>query len=483
MIPIPKYGPDRAQHNPAYTDGHINIMPAADKWLPMPSLGAYSAALGGVCVGAFFATKGDSTFEGYAGTATDLFRLTGTTWTNISKSAAAYSVPDGEQWTFTQWRDKLVAHNVNDAVQVVTVNSGGNFADLAGSPSKARYSWVAGPHLVLGHLNGNDKGLHWSGVNNIEKWTARQNGSDLQTLADGGVIMGGVGYDTGGFIFQFNKIRVMEWEPGSGYQFRIKEFEEDRGVTSPRSIVQSGNSVYYLSKDGFYELSQPSIPIGAELVDRFFLNDVDGTYLFGVQGAVDPVNKIIYWRYKSVNGGGTTYTDKMLGYDWQLKQWFPIVVDLQCLVEAATVGVTLDNMNSFGNLDTLAFSLDSRVWKGGQPLLAGFNTSQQLGFFNGSNLEATIETNDVDAPDNGRITKIKGFRPIIDTPTVYGAIGTRQRHSDATTWSAEKLANSLGLIKIRRSARTIAMRARIPAATSWNEISGFQVRQREGGRR
>lgn len=483
-IPIPRFNPDKGLYDPSHTAGHRNILPTEAGYIPMPDLAAFSSALGADCRGGYSASLGDGSFEVYLATATDLFRLSGTGFTNVSKSAAVYTLPTEEQWAFTQWRDKLIASNVNDPHQVITVGVGGNFADLAGSPPKSRYSAVIGPHLVLGNILNATSDIAWSGVLNIEEWTAGIAGSGRQTLSSGGAVQNIAGWQNGGFVFQESEIRSMRWAPGTGAQFQIERYEVDRGLVAPWAMQAIGKDVFFLGKNGFYKLGNPSTPIGAERVDRWFSKIVDRDALQLIQAASDPLSKTVLWRFKSVNGGGDGFSDMIIGYDWEISEWFVLEKDLQFLLTAATAGYTLEGLDALGyTIDTLPFSLDSSVWKGGKPLLAGVDASQMLGFFNSSNLEATIESNPVDVFDAERVTKIQGFTPVVDTTNIYGQIGTRQRHAEATVWSAEKLANKFGKIKIRKRGRTIAIRNRIPAGQTWTQIDGWIPAMREGGRR
>ena len=464
MIPIPRFAPDRAVHNPEFTDGHLNIKPAADHWGPHPAFvsAGLAAITGGIAYGAFTAINEDGTSDTFAGTLTNLYRKVsgGAVWIEVSKSSGVYNLPIAERWTFTQFRNKLVAHNSVDPVQVFTLGSSGatNFADLAGSPPIAKYSWVAGPHLVLANLSTDPAAIHWSGVFNIEKWTARLNGSGTQSMPDGGPIQGGVGLDRGGYIAQATKWRIMQWIPGSGAQFAIKEFEEARGVLAPHSIVADGQRVFYWSDTGFFQLGNPSTPIGAELVDKWFDGYIDPASRLLVYGAVDPINKVVGWLFKSTDANDPH--DKILYHDWSLppeRAWFVV---------------------NFTGADILP------LWKTDHFVFGGFDANGILGYFDGTALEATMQTNDLDLAGNGRVTKIKGFTPLIDTATVHGKIGKRERHSDVTTLSSEKQANSLGNIKIRSAGRTLQFQVRVPAGTSWNKLTGLELlNPREGGRR
>ena len=63
-----------------------NCVPAADGYLPLNSLSDVTDALTGACIGAAWFADKTGTVRVYAGDATKLYRLSGATWSNVSKS-------------------------------------------------------------------------------------------------------------------------------------------------------------------------------------------------------------------------------------------------------------------------------------------------------------------------------------------------------------------------------------------------------------
>ena len=67
-------------------------------------------------------------------------------WDERKEGDGNYSVPSGDFWSFAQFGGKVIACNFNDNPQVIDVDTGAvNFADLAGTPPKAR--------LALGNVD------------------------------------------------------------------------------------------------------------------------------------------------------------------------------------------------------------------------------------------------------------------------------------------------------------------------------------------
>ena len=169
-------------------------------------------------------------------------------------------------------------------------------------------------------------------------------------------------------------------------------------------------------------------PIGREKVDRTFLADLDKGNLQLLMGAADPRSTRVFWSYKSVSGTIGTY-DKLLGYDFLLDRFFSIAASGEYLLGMSQTGVTLENLDSISSsIDAMTLSLDAYA-TAVQPEIAQFSGSHVLGFFRGSNLEATIESAEQGTDDN-RIM-IRGFRPVTDaTDALWIGVPlvTRRRH-------------------------------------------------------
>src|SRR5690606_23052065 len=131
--------------------------------------------------------------------------------------------------------------------------------------------------------------------------------------------------------------------------------------------------------------------IGRERVDRFFFEDLDKTELRMCIGASDPRSTRALWAYKSTSGQTGLY-DKIIGFDYVLDRWFTIEMTGEYLLGMSQPGITLEALDDISaSIDDLGATLDSFAVST-QPLIAQFNSDHKMGFFSGSNLEATLET-------------------------------------------------------------------------------------------
>jgi hypothetical protein len=188
-------------------------------------------------------------------------------------------------------------------------------------------------------------------------------------------------------------------------------------------------------------------------------------------GAADPRSTKVYWAYRSANGVNPANYDKIIGYDYLLERFFPVSMTGEYLVGISQTGLTLENLDTISSsLDALTLSLDSYA-TAVQPQIAQFNNTHVLGFFAGTNLEATLESAE-QGTDENRLT-IRGFRPITDAATLYGSVSYRDNPSATATAGTEVLVNArTGRCDLMRDARYSRFKVRIPAATTWTFAAG-----------
>lgn len=473
MIPFASFEPDRSDFDTNTTDTVLNVMPRLNGWGPFPSLSLASNALPAVPKGAFLARTSSGTYRTFAGTATKLYEFNGTTrnWDDVSKPATTYAVPSEGSWQFAQFGDLVIATNGVDTPQKFNFGGGSTFDDLGGSPPKGSYITVVGDFLLLGSTDTSVRQVWWSGLNNAEFWTPRKQSSDFQTFPEGGQVLGMAGFDLGCVIFQDNIIREMTRDPN--FVFSFQRTDNTRTIAAPLSIVSAGGSIFFATLEGFFRYGRPSTPIGNERVDRFFADDVDSSYLFLMQGASDPINKTVYWRYRSNNHTNADTTDRVILYNYALDRWSLIDVELSYIFPSTTPGQTLESLDALGyTLDTLPTSLDSRQWAGGTPLIGGFDADFKLGFFSGSPLDATLQTGDQQLAPPFR-SYVSGFRLVGDPETYSGRVSAKSTYGAARTWGNSASSNRTGLVPARSSARLHRFEVTIPSQT-WAHAHGVE---------
>lgn len=345
-----EYKPDLNDIGSTISVDIVNVYPREDGYGPFKSLQAFTSALPAACRGFFFARKSDGSIAVFAGTSTDLYLLDNTTfaWVKVSKGGVSYSALSSDAgWQFVQFNDLVVCAAANTVPQKYTLASGGNFADLGGSPPTAAFVAVVGFFLVLSGLVSNPKRLQWSDLGAPESWTAGVGLSDFQDMSDGGNCGAVAGGDIYGVVFQQESLRKLTYAPGSATVFDIARLSTQETLYANSSIINVGNRIFYIGASGFKMIvgNGDPVPIGKERVDRFFFENVDASALQLVLGASDPTSTRVYWACKTKTGQAGLF-DMVWLYDYALNKWTRINVSGEYLASLARPGLTLEQLDA-----------------------------------------------------------------------------------------------------------------------------------------
>lgn len=494
LLPIADFAPDLPPNNAEGASANIvNLFPRTkESWGPVGTLvNLGGTGLAAQCLGALTAIDTGGNNYIFAGDATSLYlQAPGSTgFSNVSLSGG-YTIPSGEKWNFTQYGQSIIAAGWGNALQSYTLNSSAKFANLSASAymPKARYIVTIRDWVMVGNTNDSTNGaqpqrVQWCAIDDPTTWPQFGSNTEAQLLAGSQIIPGDQGWIMGmtgnlgnadGAIFFERAIWRVVYQ-GSPTVFGFYVAEGARGTPSPKSIVQLGALAYYLGEDGFYAFDgASSTPIGLDRVDKTFWSNVNEAYLQNVIGAVDPLNRLVMWLYPSNSSPGGV-PDSLLVYHWALQKWGFAQVNAEYIFRAITQGYSLDSLDSTGyTLDTLPFSLDSRVWTGGQVLMAAFTPSHALAYFTGAPANATADT--VELEPFGRFGKhafLSSTRPMVDggAPTVQ--IGMRNRLVDTPAFTPASAINANGECPVRADARYL--RARIQTSGSFTNLQGIEI--------
>lgn len=399
----------------------------------------------------------------YAGTSNKIAEITSTIATNISKSGG-YTATN---WEFAQLNNTLYATDFTDPVQSMTVG-GTAFANLGGSPPNGTHIAQWNNFIVLGNTNGGTYNgstqgavpyrVWGSAIGNPASWPdpLTNAGAAAQAfvqdmLPNYGIVQHLTNGEFYGLVFQENGISIATYV-GSPDVFQFNDYEKKIGLYCPNAVVQVGMNFYFPHSSGFYMTNGfLTEPIGHDLVDNTWLTDLNTAYLGHVRGYHDPVNKLVGWCYPSASAtltGGFVTCDKVIVYNYVDKRWGMGMVgqSIDILFNAFTLGYTMEQLDSFGNLDTILPSLDDPFWNGGIQTIGAFGIGQigtsgsyasYYATLNGTALTATLDTKAVNLNQGGR-AMVNAFKPIVmgSSPTIQGFIGTQKLLTDSVTFTA-----------------------------------------------
>lgn len=478
IVPFGPYTPDLPKlGNPGSTTAK-NVIPSAAGYKPLNSLTTYSSALTAYCRGAFSAMDSIGNVSSYAGDATKLYRLVGTTQTDSSK-VGGYTTASDSYWEFAKWGNTCIATNFDDPMQVITLG-GTTFANLSAGAPRARHITITRDFVMVGNTFDSSDGsvpnrVRWSGLNDSTDWTvSATTQSDYQDLqGNGGWVQSIVGGDRA-VIFQERAIWLATYV-GSPVVFNFDVIEEARGAFCPRGVIKVGGVIYYIADDGFYAITGgQSAPIGFGKVDSTFLADLNDDYLHRVTAAALPNDKVVMWSYPG-SGSSDGTPNKIILYNWASQKWAHAELNHEIIFRAMSVGTTLDGLDSINTqIDQLAFSLDSKVWMGGKLQMSAFNTSHQQSYLTGTALDATIETGEFQPEGlEGYRSEITEVMPIVDGGTHTVQMGTRETQNGTIAWGTASTENSTGICPVRSNSQF--HRTRVNITGSWNDATGVKI--------
>lgn len=486
LVSFGEWRPDVSHLNTAVSSVARNVLAADGSYLPFPGLSVVSEALPAKPLSGFVAKTTDGSFVIFAGTGTGLYRLNTTdfTWDDVSQAATTYNASEAEPWTWAQFGRYVFCTNVNDVAQYIDIDTGTEFADVPDSPPQSRYVAVWGSFLVLANQANDPNKLHWSALEDPFSWTVGTNNSDIQVFPDGGAIVG-ITSSPNPIIIQERAVWRGVFQPGSSVIFTFDKLKDRFGAKSPYSVTSRDDQVFLFAEDGFYQISYAGelAAIGQEKVNRYLLDVIDNGWIGKVIAQVDPVNTRVYFGFKTTDQIADN-VDRLMIYDWRLQRWTEAEVNLHALVGAASPGYTLEALSAlFPVIEDVPASLDSRVWAGGAPVLAAFDTSYRLAFFTGDALAARLETSEIGATD-GSMREIQAVMPVVDTADVTVETGSRLRRSDAVVYREPKAPSSnTGVVRSRVRARYHKFRVNIAAGAVWTHASGVDVTAIGAGKR
>lgn len=488
-IPFGPFAPDLPSFgNPGLTVAR-NVIPRGTSYGPLGALSNQTTAIDARCYGAAIAVDSGHNTSVYAGDRTKLYSMVAGAPVDVSK-AGGYTLAIDGQWEFTQFgRNHFVATDYDDEVQFIAPG-GAIFANLitsADTPS-GRHIGVVRQFLVLGNTNDTTDGVQpsrvwWSGINDPDDFTPNATTQcDFEDLKAGGWVQRIVGNMEFGLIFMESQIVRMSYaSPPVIWQFDA--IDQRRGSPIPGSVVAHGRRVYFISDEGFFvtDGSGESVPIGQNIVDRYFWDQFDIAHRHRVTAAVDPVRKCVFWGFPGT-GNTAGAPNLCLIYNWQDNKWSDAAVDHEILCRVFTQGYTLEQLDAFGTLETLPYSLDSLAWTGGLSRLGAFDTSHRLAYFTGSNLAATLETGEVPLAEGKRFLT-RRIRPLVDGGTITAAVAGRDVLTATSSFGTAQAIETSGVVNLRQHSRYMKFRTSIAAAGTWTHAQGIELEGRVMGDR
>lgn len=439
-----------------------NCYPVTNGYASFPDEVDYSADAGQDLLIAF-AGKYSGETALFAAGATQIYKFNNADTSLSPLTTTGYSAV--ESWDVTQFGAKMILANGQDKLQSYEIGVSTYVTDLDSTAPAAKYVTVVRDFVVAANDGTNANKVYWSDINDETDWTpASTSQSDTQVLPDGGDITGLAGGEYG-LIFLERAIYRMSYV-GSPFFFQFDAISRSLGCISNGSIAQYGGLTYFLADDGFYACNgQETKPIGAEKVNRWFFDNCIPSEIFsGMSSTVDPVKKLIIWKFNNTFGG-----KYLLIYSIDLGKFSYVETMANSVSYVLTPSATLEELDNYStSIDALDTPLDSRVFAGGQLLFAGV-IGEKIVSFSGQPKMATISTGDIDI---GQST-ITLTRPTVDNGSAEVAISSRNLLSDQVEYGVSVAADYENRVPARSNGRYHRIKVN-PTGDNWKTAVGVE---------
>jgi hypothetical protein len=389
---------------------------------------------------------------------------------NITQVKTGMTTATADRVRFTQFGKTVITTNNADKLQAWTLGTSTAFADLSATAPIAKFITVVRDFVVCANIKeSGDQSqyrVRWSALNDETDWTENVNTqSDYQDIPDGGQIVGIRGGEFGLVLLE-RAIHRMTYV-GTPFIFQFDNISRGKGCMVSGSIAQYQGVTFFLSDDGFYMCDGQTVTaIGAEKIDRFFLQDASEADYGSMSAAVDPIRKLVIWNYKTVNGNRS-----VIIYNFKTQKWTYGDAGTDFLAEASTSAVTLESLDSISaSIDALTTSLDSQLYVGGKYFLGGTLATRVM-TYTGANQAAVISTGDLDIGANSVVTLA---RPIVDNGSATVAIASRTLLNQGVSFNTAVAASSENRVPLRSAGRYHRLKV-TPTGDNWDNAISVDV--------
>ena len=460
--------PDQPSVSGALTDAK-NVVSQAIGYGPFPTPVTFSTSNAAEDLTSLYAAKQpDGNTALFAAGASKIYTVSGVG--GITQVKTGMTTGANDRVRFTQFGKTVISTNNAEKLQAWTLGTSTSFADLSATAPIAKFITVVRDFVVCANTYESSAQqqyrVRWSAINNETDWTEDVNTqSDYQDIPDGGQIVGIRGGEFGLVLLE-RAIHRMTYV-GTPFIFQFDNISRGKGCMVSGSIAQYQGVTFFLSDDGFYMCDGQNVTaIGAEKVDRFFLQDASESDYKTMSAAVDPIRKLVIWNYKTVNGNRS-----VIIYNFKTQKWTYGDAGTDFLAEASTSSVTLEQLDSINNsIDALTTSLDSQLYVGGKYFLGGTLATRVM-TYTGASQTGVIATGDLDIGANSVVTLA---RPIVDNGSATVAIASRTLLNQGVSFNTAVAASSENRVSLRSAGRYHRLKV-TPTGDNWDNAISVDV--------
>jgi hypothetical protein len=393
MIPLIGFTPDEDPTKPGVITDCQAVVPSEYglRGAPKPvSVGV--DALASACRGAAYVIIVTGSRRLFAGTATKLYLLSTTTWTDVSR-ATDYTLGTDERWSFAQYGDATLA--AYPGVPVQRSISGADFADISGAPLAKIIVSASGFAVAFNTTTAADE-WYCSAYLDETDWTL-----DVTTQCVKGRLVQGPGQITAAKRLGDD---IVAYKQGSMYFGRYQgapavwgwtQISGEVGCVGQDAVVDTPGGHIFVGLDNIYicDGSAPR-PLATGSIRRWFFREISGTYMNRTKLLWDRDNHLV-WMY--FVGAGATDCNRCVVYHTLTNRWGVADEECEAVITWITTGITYDGgtplVTDFDSGPAIPY--DSLFWMADREIPSIFNPSHVLSALAGRCESAMVQTGDM----------------------------------------------------------------------------------------
>lgn len=387
------FAPDLDHATPGILTDCANVYPTQRGYRSYPALEPYTAALPAAALGAFSSYIG-STDVIFAGTITQLYILTGLTWTTQALPLTTMSAAD-DRWRSDAYGNVIIAVNGIDPPQ--SYAGSGTFAALAGSPPVASIVAASDFSLFLIEKNSNK---WWSSLS-ATLWTPS---IATQTVTDNldetaGNIVGAHRLRAGMALYKNSSFSYALFE-GPPFYWKFVTISREVGAPSHEAVANLGDIHYWPGNADFYSFDGYTLSVLPNQLKEWFYSTLDGQYAHKICARWDRERSLVFWHFPTRSASPAGSLNAWVCFSPKYGKW-------SCHVDSDILDVPLFSAVRTGALTYAAIGALYPLYSSFSGMIYGDLRSRsidhsagvravdhKLALFNGDPGEASVTTHD-----------------------------------------------------------------------------------------
>lgn len=402
MTPILGFMPDAEQTVPGILSDCENLIPSLVGMSGAPVGVAPNGvpALSAECRGGSVIRKLDNTRRILAGTATAIYELVSSAWSDVSRGTA-YTGGSESRWSIAQFGDATIMANRADAMQRST---SGAFADISGAP-KAEIVFSVGAFVMALNVNdGAEKpdGWHCCAAFDETSWTpsTTTQATRGRLVSTPGALTAGARLGEYAVAYKERSIYLGQYVGAPVVWDWIQVPGGEAGCVGKEAICDIGGAHFIVGNDNFwlFDGTRPT-PLGDGVIRQWWVDNSSAQYRYKTICTLDQETNRVWVFFVSKNASSL---DSALVYHIQSKMWGRVSIAIEAAITYTSPSATIDGLTSFSaTIDGLPnIPFDSQYWAAGGRALSVFNTAHQLQSLTGQSASSSLTSGVVGDDEN-----------------------------------------------------------------------------------